>query len=334
MVIEKIRVSIGSAAVLGLYQTEMFKDIPTTCYVMTYIKGRCIANCGFCPQARESKSSIEKLSRITWPIFSFKDFLTKLAYLPVKKRFKRICIQTLNYPNNFEDLIEIVSMIKKNVNIPISIAIPPISREKLQDLKLKGVERVGIALDGANATIFDKVKGTGVNGPYKWEQHFNVLKEAIEIFSNGYVTTHVIIGLGESEKEVLELVERLNTLQIRVGLFAFTPIKGTQLENLKRPELLIFRKLQLGWFLLMNNILDLENIIFNSKDEIIKFNLNKKELWNIIEGSNAFETSGCPGCNRPYYTSKPTGPIYNYPRKLSITEKEEIFNQIITYVNK
>ncbi|MFX0009078.1 MAG: radical SAM protein [Candidatus Hermodarchaeota archaeon] len=333
MVIEKIRVSIGSAAVLGLYQTEMFKDFPTTCYVMTYIKGHCIANCGFCPQARESKSSIEKLSRITWPIFPFKDFLTKLTYLPVKKRFKRICIQTLNYPNNFEDLIEIVSMIKKNVNIPISIAVPPMSREKLQDLKLKGVERVGIALDGASATIFEKVKGTGVNGPYKWEHHFKVLKEAIEIFSNGCVTTHIIIGLGESEKEVLELVEKLNTLQIRVSLFAFAPIKGTHLENLEPPELLIFRKLQLGWFLLMNNILDLENIIFNSKDEIIKFNLNKKELWNIIEGSNVFETSGCPGCNRPYYTSKPTGPIYNYPRKLSIAEKEEIFNQIMTYVN-
>ena len=333
MVIEKIRVSIGSAAVLGLYQTEKFKDFPTTCYVMTYIKGRCIANCGFCPQARESRSSIEKLSRITWPIFTFKDFLTKLTYLPVKRRFKRICIQTLNYPNNFEDLIEIISMIKKNVNIPISVAIPPMSREKLQDLKLKGVERVGIALDGANATIFDKVKGIGVNGPYKWDQHFKVLKEAIEIFSNGCVTTHVIIGLGENEKDVLELVEILNTLQIRVSLFAFTPIKGTQLEDLERPELLIFRKLQLGWFLLMNNILDLENIVFNSKDEIIKFNLNKKELWNIIEESNAFETSGCPGCNRPYYTSKPTGPIYNYPRNLSIAEKEEIFNQIIPYVN-
>ena len=118
MVIDKIRVSIGSASVLGLYESKGFKDIPTTCYLMTYKEGHCTANCGFCPQARESGSSIELLSRVSWPIFSFKEFLTKLNYLLPTKRFKRICIQTLNYVQNFQDLIEIVSQIRKNCEIP------------------------------------------------------------------------------------------------------------------------------------------------------------------------------------------------------------------------
>ncbi|MCW3977503.1 MAG: radical SAM protein, partial [Candidatus Bathyarchaeota archaeon] len=26
-------------------------------------------------------------------------------------------------------------------------------------------------------------------------------------------------------------------------------------------------------------------------------------------------TSGCPGCNRPYYNERPGGPLYNYPRQ-------------------
>jgi len=94
MAINKIRVSIGSASVLGLYESKRFKDIPTTCYLMTYKSGHCTANCGFCPQARESRSSIELLSRVSWQIISFKDFLTKLNYMPLTKRFKRICIQT------------------------------------------------------------------------------------------------------------------------------------------------------------------------------------------------------------------------------------------------
>ena len=113
MAIDKIRVSIGSASVLGLYESERFKDSTTTCYLMTYKEGHCTANCGFCPQARESKSSIELLSRVSWPIFSFKEFLTKLNYLPPNKKFKRICIQTLNYFQNFQDLTEIIPQIKK-----------------------------------------------------------------------------------------------------------------------------------------------------------------------------------------------------------------------------
>lgn len=87
MTLDKIRVSVGSAIVLGLNESIKTQDLPTTCYLMTYIQGHCIANCGFCPQARDSDSSTEMLSRVSWPIFPFKEFLTKLSYLPPLKRF-------------------------------------------------------------------------------------------------------------------------------------------------------------------------------------------------------------------------------------------------------
>ena len=66
--------------------------------------------------------------------------------------------------------------------------------------------------------------------------------------------------------------------------------------------------------------------------DIVKFNLNKSELKNIIESNHAFMTTGCPGCNRPYYTSKPSGPIYNYPRSLNNTEKEEIYKSLLKFI--
>jgi biotin synthase len=138
--IEKIRVSVGSASVLGLGSIVKFKDPPTTCYLMTYKEGYCTANCGFCPQARSSEGSEEMLSRVNWPVFSFNDFLTKLKYLRSSKKFRRICIQTLNYPENFSDLVEIISQIRKNIDIPISVAIPPLSEENLKELKLIGVQ--------------------------------------------------------------------------------------------------------------------------------------------------------------------------------------------------
>ncbi len=333
MTIEKIRVSVGSASVLGLDSKRKFKDEPTTCYIMTFKEGYCSANCGFCPQARSSESSREKLSRINWPVFSFKDFLIKLKYLPPSRRFRRICIQTLNYSENFNDLIDIVTQIKTNFNTPISIAIPPMSIDKLWELKRKGVQRAGIALDGATPEIFDKVKGTKVEGPYTWDKHFQKLKEALEIFGEGGVSTHIIIGLGETEEDIIQLITKLHNLKILVALFAFTPIKGTRFENLSQPKLLNFRKLQLGRYLIVNKDKDLKNFTFNMKGNIVNIYISKGELKNIIDDNDAFLTSGCPGCNRPYYTSKPSGPIYNYPRKLTEIEKKEIYNLLKNFTN-
>ncbi len=329
--IKKIRVSIGSASVLGLVPKQ-FPVPPTTCYIMTFKEGHCVANCGFCPQARESKSSVEKLSRITWPVFSFKEFLTKLKYMPPSKRFKRICIQTLNYKENFKDLVEIITQIKRFSNNPISIAIPPMSKERLKELNLIGVQRVGIALDGATPDIFDKIKGKEVNGPYNWEHHMEGLNDAIETFPSGSVTTHIIIGLGETEKEILTLIKKLKGLKILTSLFAFTPIKGTKLEKLLQPELIKFRKIQLARYLILEENRDLEDFTFNQHGDLVNINISRKKLRAIVEDTNTFLTSGCPGCNRPYYTSKPSGPIYNYPRKLNQNEKQEIYTSLEKFV--
>lgn len=333
MKVEKIRVSIGSASVLGLGSTFKFKEPPTTCYIMTYKEGHCTANCGFCPQARSSSSSDEMLSRVNWPVFSFKEYLTKLKYLKPSKQFKRICIQTLNYPENFRDLMEIITQIKTSVKIPISVAIPPMSKDELHQLKEAGVQRVGIALDGTTPEIFSNIKGDGVGGPYKWEEHFQQLLQALKIFSEGYVSTHLIIGLGERENDVISRIEELNNMKILVSLFAFTPIKGTKFANFTQPPLLKFRKLQLGRHLIVNKGKNHSDFTFNSNGDIVRFNINKKEFADIIYDTDAFLTSGCPGCNRPYYTSKPSGPIYNYPRKLTEGESGEIYNLLKNFVN-
>ncbi|MFW9936267.1 MAG: radical SAM protein [Candidatus Thorarchaeota archaeon] len=332
MTVEKIRISIGSASVLGLYEIKDFKDLPTTCYLMTFLEGRCLANCGFCPQARDSISSTEKLSRVTWPVFYFKEFLTKLSYMPPTRRFKRICIQTLNYSQNFQDLTEIVVKIKKITNIPLSVAIPPMSKEKLNDLKVFGVGRVGIALDASTPELFEKIKGKDIGGPYKWESHFQTLKQALDIFGEGQVTTHLIVGLGETSKDIIELIDQLNKLKIRISLFAFTPIKGTRLENIHKPSILNFRKIQIARFLILEKNFSINDFTFNMKGDLIKIRLNKFDLQHIVDESSAFMTSGCPGCNRPYYTSRPSGPIYNYPRSLNKNEKESIFQSLLAFV--
>jgi biotin synthase len=333
MGVEKIRVSIGSASVLGLYSGANFKDLSTTCYLMTYKQGRCTANCGFCPQARSAKSSLELLSRVTWPLYDFKEVVTKLTYLPPKKKFKRICIQTLNYKESFEDLVYIVTQIRQKSDIPISIAIPPFSIESLKELKRIGVERVGIALDASTKEIFESVKGENMKNTYRWENHFENLENALTIFSKGKVSTHLIIGLGENSEDVIKLIKKLNDMSVTVGLFSFTPIKGTKLENNNPPELIRFRKIQLGLYLISKENRNLSDFTFNLKGEIVRFNLYKLDLLRIIQNSDVFLTTGCPGCNRPYYTSRPSGPIYNFPRKITQEESKIIYESLIKYVN-
>ena len=61
-----IRVSIGTAGVLGLVRVPM-AVAPTTAYLM--LGGQCVMNCAFCAQARESRSNGNALSRVTWPEF-------------------------------------------------------------------------------------------------------------------------------------------------------------------------------------------------------------------------------------------------------------------------
>ena len=331
MGIDKIRLSVGSAKKLGLSEKKV-QDTVTTCYMMTYVPGKCMANCGFCPQSRSSQSSMDKLSRISWPIFSLEVVLNRLKYLLPSQRFQRICIQTLNYQENFNDLIKLVPEIKERTSSPISTAIPPMSQNHLRRLKSIGVERVAISLDAATLHIFNKIKGKGVNGPYTWKEHNETLIIATEIFPEWHISTHLIIGLGETQKEMVERIDALKKLKILPGLFAFMPVKGTQLEGLERPNIVGFRKIQLARNLLIRKNKPLEAITFNREGNIIHFRINKNTLKNIIEESEAFMTTGCPGCNRPYYTSQPSGPIYNFPRNLTQPEKEDIFNQLKKFV--
>jgi len=317
----KIRVSLGTAALLNLTRIKLLA-YPTTAYFMTYSSNGCIANCAFCPQARESKSNLKMLSRISWPTYSFDQVCKALKNEKVKTEIKRICIQTLNYQNLLADLQAIISQIHKLApEIPISLPVHPIDEDKMKILKELGVERLGIPFDAATPEIFDKIKGKHVKGPYTWEKHMDAVKRAIKILGDGRVSTHLIIGLGETEKEAVNFIQEFSDLNVTIGLFAFTPIRGTKLEKHPPPPIDKYRRVQLARYLIQNKIARRENMNFDEEGKIIDFGITREELNRIIDSGQPFRTSGCPGCNRPFYNESPRGPIYNFPWNPS---KEEI----------
>ena len=324
---QQVRVSVGSAIVLGLLEGKL-DAAPTTAYLMTYKPGKCTANCLFCPQARTSRSKAELLSRVSWPTFATNQVLQKIGTAPASQRIHRVCIQALNYPEVFTHLTAIVKALKQHANIPVSVSCQPLNSGNMRLLAEAGAYRIGIALDAATEKLFNEVKGVNANEPYDWNEQFRQLREALEIFGKGNVSTHIIIGLGETEKEAASLIQQCVNMGVSPALFAFTPIRGTALENKSQPPLATYRRVQLARYLIIHDHASYSNMRFNADGKITDFGMKKEKVTQVVETGKPFLTSGCPDCNRPFYNEKPSGPIYNYPRNVRKEELSAIKRQL------
>ncbi|MHA2025142.1 MAG: radical SAM protein [Candidatus Thorarchaeota archaeon] len=318
--VDKVRLSLGTAIQLELESGDPDPNF-TTAFLMTYRDSKCDANCAFCPQAQESTSSSDRLSRISWPEFSLEQTVN---HIQTPRTFRRICVQTLCYPEVVDDVEHIVKEIREVSKLPISVAIHPVSEKDMIRLKQAGVSNIGIALDASTPELFEEIKGEERNSPYRWNKHTQALTNAVEIFGKGSVTTHLIIGLGETELEATEFIMKMYETGISVGLFAFTSIRGTTLENTESPDLSNYRRIQTVRHLVAKGLLEREQVSV-SEDGKISLDFDKDQLRKILSSGEAFQVTGCKGCNRPYYNERPRGPMYNYPSHLTT---EQILSSI------
>ncbi|MBS7641126.1 MAG: radical SAM protein [Candidatus Bathyarchaeia archaeon] len=329
--VKRVRVSLGTAIVLGLGEGKINAE-PTTAYLLTYFEGRCTANCAFCPQARGSSSRTDMLSRVIWPDFEVKDVTAGIKRAFEDGKIERVCIQALNYPGVQDDILSLVKSIHSECYVPISVSCQPLNPTGIRMLAEAGVDRVSIALDAATEKIFSEVKGEGAGGPYRWDRHLEALRSALQVLGRGRVTTHLIAGLGESEKEFIYMVQKCHDMGVFPAVFAFTPIPGTRMANYPRPPIDSYRRIQVAHYIITRSLGRYEKMRFKN-GRLIDFGISGEDLKKIILSGEPFLTSGCPGCNRPYYNEEPRGPIYNFPRKPSQRDIMEIMAQIgIDYI--
>jgi len=265
------------------------------------------------------------LSRVVWPRCNFERVL--VAFEEKNGEFARICIQTVNYRGVIDDVCELATGIKAKCEAPISVSCQPLVTEDIKRLAEAGVDRVGIALDAATPELFDKLKGKSVGGSYTWEGHIRALDDVRKTLRDK-VSTHLIVGLGESEEEITQTIQLLHDRGITIGLFAFTPIAGTPLANKPQPDVANYRRVQLARHLIVNGAVKAERMHFND-GRIVDFGVPQDVLSEAVESGKPFRTSGCPGCNRPYYNESPRGPIYNYPREPTSEEIKVIRGQLL-----
>jgi biotin synthase-related radical SAM superfamily protein len=255
VMVEFIMVSYGTAIAMGLIKAKMLVR-PTAAYLMTYWPGHCRNNCAFCVQARESRADLEKLSRVTWPAFELDAVLEALP----GGNFSRICLQTIDYPGMVEDVLSLLHEFRP-LNLPVSVSITPVGRETLGEFKSLGVDYVGVGLDAASERVYREVKDTA----YTWEEMWRFTRDVLGVFGDGKALVHIIIGLGETDREALETIERAYRMGADVSLFAFTPVRGTRLEKMEPPSLRRYRRIQLATYLLRNGFVSLSDFTFDER---------------------------------------------------------------------
>ena len=292
-----IRASIGSLGVLGLRNIKLPAP-PTALYLM--VGERCMYNCAYCPQSKSSHGSTEYLSRVIWPKTDWDELKTAIS--KASGIVKRICFQVVNSPAFLENTLFFIKETKSVSSLPVSVSIRLTELNEVKALFNAGAQRVGLALDVATEKTFSEYRGGN------FESVVNFILKAGKTFPDK-ITTHIIVGMGETDKELYEIMKKFFENTITVGLFAFTPIRGTRLENKKPPSLSRYRRIQLMRYLFANK--RVFSPLFNENGELVK--ITGEGVSDALKNPFVFVTSGCPNCNRPYYNEEPIGPMFNYP---------------------
>jgi lipoyl synthase len=303
-----IRLSAGTAASLGL-TTGRMDACPTTAYLLA--GNQCLMKCSFCPQGFGGKETPSRLGRITWPEYAWAE-VEKVLARAGEKGIRRICLQAVRPFDGIAPLFAVIDRIKAVSELPLSLSAWIHSADEAAALIAAGVERISVSLDVVNPEAHEKIKGGSL------KRRLELLLHCAHNFP-GRMSTHIICGLGETEAEAITLIESLIRADVTVALFAFIPLKGTPLERVEPPAVKAYRRIQAGYYLLRKKAALLSSFTFE-EGRLVSYGLPEKELTKILAAGTAFQTSGCPDCNRPYYNERPGGVIYNYHRPLSQAE--------------
>ena len=328
-----LRMSLAAAMTLGLKPGRFYRNARLYCInlLLTYRAG-CAARCAYCglSNKREGDYNEKSFIRVTWPTHSLSQIIERILDRPHK--VKRICISQITHKRSIQDTKDICARLRSSFDIPVSLLISPtiLSRADLLDFKDAGADKIGVAMDLATPELFDKYRGKGVGGPHNWDTYRQCLSDAIAIFGKRNAGSHFVTGMGETEKEMVEAIQKIQDSGGWTHLFSFFPEADSQMKEHPMPKMDQYRRIQLARYLMDEGISRAEKMAFDTSGRILDFGLPPGELDRIINTGEPFRTSGCEGydgqvaCNRPYANSRPGPDIRNYP----FPPNEEDINRI------
>ena len=169
----------------------------------------CIYNCAFCPtpsldESQRKNRGVEEAARL-------------IIEAAQGSEFKSVAITSGVRGSPKETLADMISVIRKvRQELPdVEIGVEPYvdNEETLQKLHDAGATEIKINIESYDRDIFQKICPD-----LDYELILHMLKEAVGIFGKGKVATNIIIGLGESDENIIEGLEHLAEMGVVPGL--------------------------------------------------------------------------------------------------------------------
>jgi biotin synthase len=339
---EYVQMSTAAAITLGLVAGKMHRTACTHCLnlLVTYPEG-CRANCAYCGLARHREEARDyadrNFIRVDWPTARYDEVIARVKAGGDHGQFQRMCISMITHPDSDADTYVLLEQWVREVpHIPVSILSNPTTMEKadLARLKQMGADIFTVALDAVTPQIFERTRGKSVDSPHRYAKYWQAIEWAAEIFGPEKFGAHLICGMGETERELLEVAQKIRDMGGHNHMFAFFPERGSLMEDWPACDRGQWRRVQLARFVIDYAGGHLRDMRFNDRGQVIGFGLPEDKLAELINSGKPFQTSGCPGreddvsaCNRPYGDSSPSD-ILSFPFALDRADIEIVKRQM------
>lgn len=346
---EYLRTSFAAAVTLGLMPGRFFRDAKLYClnFLLTYQDG-CVGRCAYCglSRARESTESWRDRSfiRVNWPTFKTDEIVDRMDS-ELCAHVERVCISMVTHRRARRDTLSVVEKLHERTDA-ISVLVTPtiVDKNWLLEAKEAGADKIGIAIDAATPELFDRLRGRGVLGPHRWERYWETVEEAARIFGTHNVGIHLIVGLGETEQEMIGTIQRAYDIGALTHLFSFFPEEGSAMHQHTQPPIGSYRRVQLARYLINKGMASADKMKFDRDGKLAVFGIDEIALDRAIISGLPFMTSGCSAkkmenaCNRPFSDSTPyqayVGELRNFPFPPDEKDLMIIKKQLWDYSNR
>jgi lipoyl synthase len=332
-----VRISYASAVALRFKSGRFTRDFDFggINLLLSYDEG-CLSDCGYCGLARTRPGQYEDKSfiRVEWPLVETDELVRRLARY--EDRVTRLCISMVTHGHSFRDTLEITKRIRASVATPLSLLVAPptLNEARLQTLKDAGADIIGIGLDAVTEDLFRSIRTDVPQGGLRWEQYWRIVDAAREIYGPWHVNCHTLVGLGETDRDLMTIFGRLLDRQIHSYLFCFNPEPDSRMGAHPKSDLTRWRRIQLAKYLLEEVGIDANAFGYDAHGALASISAPRELVEAAIADGFAFMTNGCPGaggepgCTRPMGSWRPSEAPRDYPWQPDGSDRREIRAQL------
>ena len=170
------------------------------------LESKCIYDCKFCNTPRLGKDKTKNLDA---------DKIVKMiveAYERNELRCVSLTSAVAEVPQKTIDkMINIIEKVRERLGNDIPIGVEPYisSLDQIDMLRRAGADEIKLNIETFDRNIFEKVCGG-----QDLDHIFSSLEHAVNVFGRGKVTSNIIIGMGETDENVLAGLETLANMGV------------------------------------------------------------------------------------------------------------------------